>query len=229
MCFYFYILQLLNCNPSFLLNPSSCGFIANSVINVQLHDSALSERNRQSDKYEVLQLTLQFASVCKFPFNQERVTSTKAIHVSTWVSQHEKPLETNPLWIQRKTNILLQLSQCVLKQTEVSLLGIFLLCTAQNRHPWVPKSWKSQGKPYCSLPSVLFQEGIKAHEEQTSRTRAYTGMMADNEPQMRLVERKAPLKLENNKKEKRNEMHVTGTAEAQIQHTATSLQRVPHP
>lgn len=54
-------------------------------------------------------------------------------------------------------------------------------------------------------------------------------MMADNEPQMRLVERKAPLKLENNKKEKRNEMHVTGTAEAQIQHTATSLQRVPHP
>lgn len=132
--------NVLNCNPSFLLNPSSCDFIANSVINVQPHDSALSERNRQSDKYEVLQLTLQFASICKLSLNQERVISTKAINVSTWVSQHEKPLETNPLWIQRKTNILLQLSQCVLKQTKVSPVGIFLLHSAQNRHPRLSKS-----------------------------------------------------------------------------------------
>lgn len=53
--------------------------------------------------------------------------------------------------------------------------------------------------------------------------------MTDDEPQMRLVERKEPLKFGNNKKEKRNEVHITGTAEAQIQHEATSLQRVPHP
>lgn len=53
--------------------------------------------------------------------------------------------------------------------------------------------------------------------------------MIDDEPQMRLVERKEPLKFGNNKKEKRHEVHITGTAEAQIQQTATSLQRVPHP
>lgn len=93
-----------------------------------------------SDKYEVLQLTLQFFSICKFPLNQERVTPRKAINVSTWVWQQEKLLQTNPLWIQRKTNILLQLSGCALKQTQVSPVGVFLLHTAQNRHPWVSKA-----------------------------------------------------------------------------------------
>lgn len=188
--------SVLNCNPSFLLHLSSCDFIANSVISEQPYDSALS------DKYEVLQLTLQFASICKFLLIQERVTSRKAINESTWVSQHEKLLEANLLWIQRKTNILLQLSEGVLKQTEVSPVGIFLLHTAQNRHLWISKSWKSLDNLYCSLPSVLFQEGTKAHEELGNRTWTYTRMMIDDEPQTCLVEIKEILKFENNKKGK---------------------------
>lgn len=98
-------------------------------------------------------MTLQFASICRFPLSQERVTSRKAINESTWVSQHEKQLETNPLCIQRKTNILLQLSECVLKQTQVAPVGIFLLHTVQNRHLWVSKKAESLWKN----PTVHFQ------------------------------------------------------------------------
>lgn len=106
-------------------------------------------------------------------------------------------------------------------------VDIFLLHTAQNRNLWYQKAENLWTNP--TVHFQVFQEGTKAHEELGSRTWMYTGMMIDDEPQMSLVERKEPLKSENNVKGKRNEVHITGTAEAQIQHTATSLQRVPHP